>query len=348
MALAPSPQNYTLGRGIVYIDRKLADGSSTGERDVGNAPAFNVALEQEKLEHFSSRSGFRSKDKEATLQLTATVTFTLDEVNVENLALVLLANTETVNQSAGDFVTTATARLNRYEYLGRRAIGIRKILHGTVTGGPFQEDETITGGTSAATAVVERVDSGALVVSTVGGTPPFQDGETLTGGTSLATAPAVVPATGHDADGLLVDRTDLVVKETSTLLVKDTDYQVDATTGRIFFMSTLTATVGATIDIEGYQEAVDYVKIKSFTDTEFEAFIRFVGDPATGTPAELKLWRVSLQPDGEIAWIGEDWATLGFTGEILEDALCHPDNPFMEVLVDEDALAVASAAVCDE
>ena len=61
-----------------------------------------------------------------------------------------------------------------------------RINHGDVTGGPFQAEETIEGGTSEATAVVLVVGSGFLDVITVSGT--FQAEETIEGGTSEATA----------------------------------------------------------------------------------------------------------------------------------------------------------------
>jgi hypothetical protein len=61
-----------------------------------------------------------------------------------------------------------------------------KLSHGSVTGGPFQVGETVTGGTSAATGVVTEQQSNYLMVKTVSGT--FQDAEVLTGGTSGATA----------------------------------------------------------------------------------------------------------------------------------------------------------------
>ena len=60
------------------------------------------------------------------------------------------------------------------------------IAHGTVTSGPFQAGETITGGTSGATAKVDAVGTGSLDVSIVSGT--FQAAETITGGTSGASA----------------------------------------------------------------------------------------------------------------------------------------------------------------
>jgi hypothetical protein len=64
----------------------------------------------------------------------------------------------------------------------------QKMDHGTVTGGPFQVGETLTGGTSAATCEVVEVDGGGayVLVKNVSGT--FQASETLSGGTSSATA----------------------------------------------------------------------------------------------------------------------------------------------------------------
>ena len=64
---------------------------------------------------------------------------------------------------------------------------IQSIYHGTVTG-TFQAGETITGGTSGFTAVVDAIETTDefLQVSTVVGTP--QAAETITGGTSGATA----------------------------------------------------------------------------------------------------------------------------------------------------------------
>lgn len=61
------------------------------------------------------------------------------------------------------------------------------ITYSSVSGGPFTAGETITGGTSSATAVVIEDDAtDELQVRTISGT--FQAAETITGGTSSATA----------------------------------------------------------------------------------------------------------------------------------------------------------------
>jgi hypothetical protein len=70
------------------------------------------------------------------------------------------------------------------------------IEHGTVTGGPFQVGETITGGTSGTTAVLTIVT--ASTVSYDVNHNDFEDGETITGGTSGATATVTTHNTGSD------------------------------------------------------------------------------------------------------------------------------------------------------
>jgi hypothetical protein len=361
MSLTPNPNNYVLGRGVVYFNRRNPDGTRDGERDLGNAPAFAINLDLEQLEHFSSRRGLRAKDKEVTLQITPAVNFTLDEVNVENIRLIYLADSDTIVQGEAFSTGTFDLKLNRWFSLdngappfeGFRKIGLQAAFHGTVTTGPFVVGETITGTTSGATAVVVRVDSSSLVVDTIGGTPPFVDLETITGGTSTATAPLALAASllvsGNTAivsSGLTHVSTDTVLLDSGTPLVLGTDYTVDSVTGRVKILPGSAVAVDTTITWNEFHLAVTYVRIKTFADTNLEGFLRFVSDNATGPNQELRVWRVNLQPDGDIAYIGDDFSTLTFTGEILVDELCHPDNPFMEIIMDEDALD-ASAGVCD-
>ncbi len=72
----------------------------------------------------------------------------------------------------------------------------KSITIGAISGGPFQHNETVTGGTSGATGrvVFDTADgAAALYVVPIAGT--FQSGEVLTGGTSGATATSsAIPA----------------------------------------------------------------------------------------------------------------------------------------------------------
>ena len=76
---------YTLGRGILSIG-EWAGGSPGEYVDVGNCPRFEVNLTEEQLEHYSHRSGLKTKDKVVTLQVGYTLSFDLDEISRDNLA----------------------------------------------------------------------------------------------------------------------------------------------------------------------------------------------------------------------------------------------------------------------
>ncbi|MBI4962500.1 MAG: hypothetical protein HY913_04425 [Desulfomonile tiedjei] len=81
--MAHDVEKFVTGGGIVTI-KKLPIGSYT---DMGNCPELTVETKTEKLEHFSSRGTFKSKDKSITTQKTATLKIKLDEVAQEQLAM---------------------------------------------------------------------------------------------------------------------------------------------------------------------------------------------------------------------------------------------------------------------
>lgn len=84
----PDTGDYQLGRGIVYFGRLDATtGKPLEWRDVGNAPAFTLSIESEKLEHQSSRTGLKVTDKEVEISRKTNINVTLDEINHQNLAI---------------------------------------------------------------------------------------------------------------------------------------------------------------------------------------------------------------------------------------------------------------------
>lgn len=94
-----SADNYTLGKGVVSFNKKVGS-AYMGELDLGNCPEFTFNIAIEKLEHFSSRGGLRAKDKEVISEVSPTVSFTLDEISEDNLALLTFADIEEVTQAA--------------------------------------------------------------------------------------------------------------------------------------------------------------------------------------------------------------------------------------------------------
>ena len=85
---AANTADYNLGRGKLYL-ADLTSGlpGDAGWRDLGNCPEFNINVEVETLEHLSSRSGLKTTDKEVIISQKVNLSFQLDEINFQNMAL---------------------------------------------------------------------------------------------------------------------------------------------------------------------------------------------------------------------------------------------------------------------
>jgi hypothetical protein len=115
--------DYTLGKGVVTFNKKESTGIYKGEVDLGNCPEFTFNIALEKLEHYSSRGGLRAKDAEIISQITPTISFTLDEITPQNMALLTLADQEDVTQVAASITAEAhTAYLGKMIALDNRMI----------------------------------------------------------------------------------------------------------------------------------------------------------------------------------------------------------------------------------
>jgi len=131
--------NQTLGRGKVEFSLfKPGTHVPAGFRYVGNTPAFNLTISQDKLDHFSSDAGVRVKDKSIILQVDYSGTLTLDDINIDNLALFFFGSKGTVAQTSATSQTeTVTSIVQGYGYplgiSGSVPTGIRNVSNVVVT-----------------------------------------------------------------------------------------------------------------------------------------------------------------------------------------------------------------------
>lgn len=86
---SPSTELYTLGRGILSIGTWSGATPPGSVTDVGNCNEFNLTVTEETLDHFSYRSGLRSKDKTVILETGYEGNFILDEISQSNLLMYL-------------------------------------------------------------------------------------------------------------------------------------------------------------------------------------------------------------------------------------------------------------------
>lgn len=91
----PSSDNYLLGRGILKMDVFDASNARTHKLlDLGNVNSFTLALEEETIDHTSSRKGLKTIDASITLSKSTKGSFQADEVTENLLGLFTSGNTE--------------------------------------------------------------------------------------------------------------------------------------------------------------------------------------------------------------------------------------------------------------
>jgi hypothetical protein len=117
---APDVNNYYIGKGIVSF-KKVGDSVF---RDLGNVPVFEFTPTIEKLDHFSSRTGVKTKDRTVVISKSATIKLTLEEWNAANLALALLGeiDTNTSGQEVIEIFGSSSIK-GELKFTGANAVG---------------------------------------------------------------------------------------------------------------------------------------------------------------------------------------------------------------------------------
>lgn len=99
--------DYTLGKGKFYF-REFERGTQTpkagGFRRLGNVPEANVSQSSEKLDHTSSEGGINVKDASVTTAQDSALTFTTDNVSLDNLAMWFNSEVSEIVEAGGNVV----------------------------------------------------------------------------------------------------------------------------------------------------------------------------------------------------------------------------------------------------
>jgi hypothetical protein len=117
--MTTSINNYTVGKGIVSF-RKDGAGAYA---DMGNCTEFEFTPELEKLDHFSSREGVRTKDKSIVIQKSGTVRLVLDEWTRDNIALAVLGTNAIVGGQSITEIFDSNAIKGSLKFTGTNEVG---------------------------------------------------------------------------------------------------------------------------------------------------------------------------------------------------------------------------------
>lgn len=126
--------NYVIGRGKLFFDPFLPGTrtASGNERYLGNSPELSSSQNEDKVDHYSSDYGIKVKDESASIQNDLSLSFSLDDVSSENLALWFRGEAQSNALAAVTDATTAVTvtALGSYVQLGLTAgnpVGARNV-----------------------------------------------------------------------------------------------------------------------------------------------------------------------------------------------------------------------------
>lgn len=299
------PNTYLLGRGRLYISGDVkrfsgstaVDGSKTNWRDVGNVTNFTVSQESESKEHRSSLQGIQVIDLEVPVSQKMLVTFAVDEINVLNLARFFSGEL-----LSGDLGYASGGLFNA------SCVDSTTLVAG-VTGDPNWYVDTNT--TDQVHDMWYDLDLTTLVYGGTFRAVDFQPQASQ----AITVRKQATSRTATDG----------------TVLTEGTHYELDRKLGRIRFYNVAGGlTAGDTIQVRWAAPTGDTSKntttgqdaklfmIKLLTTSSASVSLMFVSENPNNADevAGLEMFKVKLKPDGEFAGIGDDWATLSFTGAL--------------------------------
>jgi len=336
MAIAPNSENYTLGKGRLFFNQMTSAGALTNEMALGNAPNLTFSLAVEKLDHYSSTSGLRAKDKTVVTEVTPTVSFTLDEINRRNLRMLFYGTESAESQIDGEddgYALTASSLEGVYYETGKRNIGVYRLAYDNrTTADLMATGDTITASTG--TLWVATVLRDVEVTSGIAGDGYLYIGlpdDTVVDGDSFSNG-----TEGADTVGTESWLNNVVVAGPTGLAsyyeIGD-DFILNSRAGLVGIAEGGSITDATAVEVAFAYQAESYYSLSGLETTSLEGQIRFVSDNPEGPQMEARFWKVSLSPDGDTAFIGDDWSTMSFTGEILKDETGHPTKPYLELLM---------------
>lgn len=267
---------------------------------------FNMSVSTEKIK--TNRNAAKATILEVESEREAGISFGLREMTNENLKMSLLGSAiNTLNQSAS-FIDAATPTFvdDLYIDLGFLNVFSTKIT-GAITAGDMAIGNTMTGGTSAATAKLAYKAAGYIEVVNLSGT--FVVGETISnGGTG-----SIVPTGIETLEDVVVTNT-----TGATRRVAGTDYTLDPDYGYLRKLSTGSIVAGDKVSAD--YEAVNKKYIWAMSSSSVNKKIIFVSDKDDqGIRTRWTFHKVQINLDGDFPLIGSGAAILSVKGTVLAD-----------------------------
>jgi hypothetical protein len=161
-------------------------------------------------------------------------------------------------------------------------------------------------------------------------------GSSVTGEVLATAAQAIAGAYYQTAQR---DISSLVLTQGTTTLVEGTDYEItDADLGLVHIISPAGAnwTDATQVDADYTYASATNPTIRGGDTGNIYGKLVFIGDPAAGPAMDVQVWNVSIEPEGGLDFIGDDFLEWNLNCEALDDSTNHPNEPFFLAVDRED------------
>ena len=118
---SPSTKNLLIGKGVILLK---PEGASTFY-PVGNVPTLDLTPTIEKLEHFSSMEGTKTKDEVITLTKSGTIKMVMEEITANNIALLMLGDVTATGYGASIKLFSRASITSAFQFYGTNDKGPR-------------------------------------------------------------------------------------------------------------------------------------------------------------------------------------------------------------------------------
>lgn len=127
----------------------------------------------------------------------------------------------------------------------------------------------------------------------------------------------------------------IVIKRGAATLVLNTDYKVVSAEAGLIYLITGTGTGNLTADYTptAITAGAGRAWIKGAKSTFIEGGLLYMPDPTTGPKWETEVWKMSMSPEEDFAYIGDDFGQFSIKGEVLDDSTNHPTEPYYQSIL---------------
>lgn len=325
--------DYYSGQGVVLIGKRDANGNPKGLRSIGNVSDLKITVATSVIEHKESNTGQRSIDLRLTTETKASMNFTLENYEHQNLAEALrgvsaLIPGATITDQAG------TAYPGMVTGLGKLKLSAVSIKQGA----------------QALTAYTNEVTAWDYKVNTEAGSVMFNDGlgglaqdklgavitAVTVGATTVLTVPNSFAAgdyvtprglTGADAAFLnnLSFRATAADATTVTLAA--------VTTGKVITTAAGSRLTGPAMAVLSTFTFADQYQVEALTEGPEELFMRFEGlnTADDNAPVVVEVFRFLSDPLKELSLITDTVQAFVRDGTVLADASRPSGSKFFTV-----------------